>query len=159
MEFLKPARPPKAAKKDEKRLIVVLEQASLETVKLGKGKEGHYQLLNCDDHQHILKKNNRDLSESRPDISHQCLLALLDSPLNKAGKLQVYIHTTKNVLIEVNPHVRIPRTFKRFCGLMVQLLHKLSIRAVNGPDKLLKVIANPITDHLPPNSIKISIID
>jgi hypothetical protein len=40
---------------------------------------------------------------------------------------------------QVNPKVRIPRTFKRFCGLMVQLLQKLSIRATNGPDKLLKV--------------------
>ena len=48
----------------------------------------------------------------------QCLLTLLDSPLNKAGLLQVYIHTAKGVLIEVNPHVRIPRTFKRFSGLM-----------------------------------------
>lgn len=161
MELLQPQKPPKVPKslKDktsQQRLIVVLEQASLETVKLGKGKEGHYQLLNCDDHHHILKKHGRDLSESRPDISHQCLLALLDSPLSKAGKLQVYIHTTQNQLIEVNPHVRIPRTFKRFCGLMVQLLHKLSIRAVNGPEKLLKVIANPITDHLPPNCRKIS---
>ena len=45
----------------------------------------------------------------------------------------------KNVLIQVNPQIRIPRTFKRFCGLMVQLLQKLSIRATNGPDKLLKV--------------------
>ncbi|KAJ2997110.1 Ribosomal RNA small subunit methyltransferase mra1 [Globomyces sp. JEL0801] len=161
MDLLKEQKAPKipktkTEKANTKRLIVVLQQASLETVKLGKGKEGHYALLNCDDHHHILKKNNRDLSDSRPDITHQCLLALLDSPLNKAGKLQVYIHTTKNVLIEVNPQVRIPRTFKRFCGLMVQLLHKLSIRAVNGPDKLLKVIANPITDHLPPNCRKIS---
>jgi rRNA small subunit pseudouridine methyltransferase Nep1 len=48
-------------------------------------------------------------------------MQLLDSPLNKAGLLQVYIHTAKNVLIEVNPHVRIPRTFKRFCGLMGKL--------------------------------------
>ncbi len=39
----------------------------------------------------------------------------------------------------MNPQVRLPRTFKRFCGLMVQLLQKLSIRATNGPDKLLKV--------------------
>ena len=70
----------------------------------------------------------------------QCLLTLLDSPLNKAGFLQVYIHTAKGVLIEVNPSVRIPRTFKRFSGLMVQLLHKLFIRGVNGPEKLLKVI-------------------
>jgi hypothetical protein len=38
--------------------------------------------------------------------------------LNKAGLLQVYIHTAKGVLIEVNPSVRIPRTFKRFSGLM-----------------------------------------
>jgi rRNA small subunit pseudouridine methyltransferase Nep1 len=160
MELLQPQKPPKVPKslqeKSSQRLIVVLEQASLETVKLGKGKEGHYQLLNCDDHHHILKKHGRDLSESRPDISHQCLLALLDSPLSKAGKLQVYVHTTQNQLIEVNPHVRIPRTFKRFCGLMVQLLHKLSIRAVNGPEKLLKIISNPITDHLPPNCRKIS---
>ncbi|KAI9011198.1 Ribosomal RNA small subunit methyltransferase mra1 [Gaertneriomyces sp. JEL0708] len=147
---------PAKEKSTQKRLIVVLQQASLETVKLGKGKEGHYALLNCDDHHHLLKKYNKDISESRPDITHQCLLTLLDSPLNKAGLLQVYIHTTKNVLIEVNPHVRIPRTFKRFCGLMVQLLHKLSIRSVNGPEKLLKVIKNPITDHLPPNCRKIT---
>ena len=55
---------------------------------------------------------------------HQCLMQLLDSPLNKAGLLQVYIHTARNVLIEVNPHVRIPRTFKRFCGLMGELSQK-----------------------------------
>ena len=51
----------------------------------------------------------------------------------------LYIRTHKNMLIYVNPKVRIPRTFKRFSGLMVQLLQKLSIRATNGPDKLLKV--------------------
>ena len=40
--------------------------------------------------------------------------------------------------------------------LLVQLLHKLSIRGVNGPEKLLKVVKNPIIDHLPPNTIKLS---
>lgn len=50
--------------------------------------------------------------------SSQSLLMLMDSPLNRAGLLQVYIHTEKNVLIEVNPQTRIPRTFDRFCGLM-----------------------------------------
>jgi len=38
----------------------------------------------------------------------------------------------------------------------VQLLHKLSIRGVNGPEKLLKVIKNPVIDHLPPDTIKLS---
>lgn len=38
---------------------------------------------------------------------------------------------------------------------LVQLLHKLSIRATNGPEKLFKVIKNPITDHLPSDCRKI----
>jgi rRNA small subunit pseudouridine methyltransferase Nep1 len=62
----------------------------------------------------------------------------------------VYIHTHKGILIEVNPQTRMPRTFDRFAGLMVQLLHKLSIRSqdtVQGGIKLLKAIENPITDH------------
>jgi rRNA small subunit pseudouridine methyltransferase Nep1 len=37
----------------------------------------------------------------------------------------------------------------------VQLLHKLSIRSINGPEKLLKVIKNPITDYLPIKCTKI----
>lgn len=77
--------------------------------------------------------------------------------MNKAGKLQIYIHTARGVLIEVSPTVRIPRTFKRFAGLMVQLLHRLSIRSTNSQEKLLKVIKNPITDHLPPNCHKVTL--
>lgn len=153
---LVPIQPTIASKEGRRHLIVVLEKASLEIYKVGGSKEGRYSLLNCDDHQGILKKMNRDISEARPDICHQCLLTLLDSPLNKAGLLQVYIHTTKNVLIEVNPKIRIPRTFKRFSGLIVQLLHKHSIRSVDGKEKLLKVIKNPIIDHLPPNCKKIT---
>ena len=40
---------------------------------------------------------------------------------------------------------------------MVQLLHKLSIRSINSPEKLLKVIKNPITDHLPPNCRRVTL--
>lgn len=163
-----------ADKENTPRLIVVLEQACLETYKVSTGsasrgpagggggrnsKDGgdKYALLNCDDHQRVLAKMGRDIAEARPDITHQCLLTLLDSPLNKAGLLQVYIHTAKGVLIEVNPHVRIPRTFKRFSGLMVQLLHKLSIRSMGGSEKLLRVIKNPVTDHFPANTHKITL--
>lgn len=137
------------------RVVVVLDMAPLEIVRVGKSKDSRYHLLNCDDHQGILKKNARPISEYRPDITHQCLLTLLDSPLNKSGKLQVYLRTQKGVLIEINPQTRIPRTFARFSGLMVQLLHKLSIRAVGSTEKLLNVIKNPITDHLPTKTIRI----
>jgi len=157
--------PKGGANSSQRRLYVILEHACLEAYRVSSGgrskngKDGDvkYALLNCDDHQGILAKTGRDIADARPDITHQCLLTLLDSPLNKAGLLQVYIHTAKGVLIEVNPHVRIPRTFKRFSGLMVQLLHKLSIRGVNGPEKLLKVIKNPVTDHLPANTIKLTL--
>jgi rRNA small subunit pseudouridine methyltransferase Nep1 len=81
-------RPPKtkAQKENKKRLIIVIEGATIEVVKAGKD----YQLLNCDDHRHIIRKLGRDIADCRPDITHQILLALLDSPLNKAGMLQVF---------------------------------------------------------------------
>lgn len=157
---LVPEQPAILSSKDKttQRLIVVLAQACLETHKTNAGgPNDKYALLNCDDHQGLLRKMGRDIAEARPDITHQCLLTLLDSPINKAGKLQVYIQTARGVLIEINPSVRIPRTFKRFSGLMVQLLHKLSIRSVNSEEKLLKVIKNPITDHLPTKCRKITL--
>ena len=70
-------------KSQKKRLIVILEQAALETVKTGSGKTkskgaqgttsgtASYQLLICDDHQQILKKHGREVADLRPDISHQ----------------------------------------------------------------------------------------
>ena len=124
--------------------VFVLEKATLETAKIGKG----YALLNCDDHANFIKRHGKQPTDFRPDICHQALLTILDSPLNKAGKIAaVYVNTQKNVLIKISPHTRIPRTFKRFCGLIVQLLQKLSVRASNGPDKLLRVVKQPVTKY------------
>jgi len=150
-ELAKEAAAPKVAKQEEKRLIIVLEGAHLESCKTGK----EFSLLNIDEHRGLLSRNGRDFSSARPDITHQSLLMLFDSPLNRAGLLQVFIRTANNVLIEINPATRIPRTFKRFAGLMVQLLHKYHITAADSSVKLIKVIKNPITDHLPPGCRKI----
>jgi rRNA small subunit pseudouridine methyltransferase Nep1 len=105
----------------------------------------------------LSRLQHRFLTFSLSGALQQCLLTLLDSPINKAGKLQVYIQSAKGVLIEVNPTVRIPRTFKRFAGLMVQLLHKLSIRSTSSSEKLLKVVKNPVTQYLPPNCRKVTL--
>ena len=72
---------------------------------------------------------------------------------NNTAFFQVYIRTANNVLIEINPATRIPRTFKRFAGLMVQLLHKYSITASESSVKLMKVIKNPLSDHLPAGNL------
>ena len=67
-EFRPPKMPRTLAEKDSaKRLIVILENASLETVKVGAA----FQLLNSTDHAHILKKHGRDTINIRPDITHQ----------------------------------------------------------------------------------------
>ncbi|XP_050226259.1 uncharacterized protein LOC126676155 [Mercurialis annua] len=133
-------------------VIFVLENASLEVAKVGKT----YQILNSDDHANFLRKNKKNPADYRPDIVYQALLSILDSPLNKAGMLQtVYVKTDKGVLFEVKRHVRIPRTYKRFAGIMLQLLQKLSITAVGKREKLLRVIKNPVTQYLPVNSRKI----
>ena len=113
-----------------KRVIIVLDKACLEPVK---SKSGKFELLNCDDHLALHKRLGKDPADSRPDIAHQCLLSLLDSPLNKAGLLTVILRTETGVLVEIDPSIRIPRTFKRFAGLMVQLLHKVCRPRPRGP--------------------------
>ncbi|KAG8475185.1 hypothetical protein CXB51_031774 [Gossypium anomalum] len=140
---------PSDKKNNKNGVIFVLEKASLEVAKVGKS----FQLLNSDDHANFLRKNNKNPADYRPDITHQALLSILDSPVNKAGRLQaVYVRTEKGVLFEVKPHVRIPRTYKRFS---VQLLQKLNITAVGKREKLLRVIKNPVTNYFPVNSRKI----
>ena len=66
--------------RDTQRLIVVLSNATLETYKANTfGRHGprdeKYSLLNSDEHIGIMRKMGRDISEARPDITHQvCLL-------------------------------------------------------------------------------------
>lgn len=73
-------QPIPASDKDSKRLIVVLANASLETYKashssgpgrMGVQREEKYSLLNSDEHIGIMRKMNRDISDARPDITHQ----------------------------------------------------------------------------------------
>jgi len=152
----------------KKRLIVVLEGAQLEVVKvfiifLNITREyksyiyikrpkvnDKFELLNCDDHVDILRQSQRDPATVRPDITLQTLTMLYDSPLHRAGYLQVFVHTEKDVLIEVNQETLIPRTFKGFAPLIVKLLNEGEVRSKEDPSlKLLSVIKNPISDHLP----------
>ena len=138
----------------EAELYIVLEGATLKTATIGK----EVTLLNSDEHQtYIRKKLNQDPAQYRPDICHFALLTLLDSPLAKSGKLRVFVRTSENVLIAVDPSTKIPRTYRRFAMLFAQLLTKLKIRAVNSSKILLRTIKNPVTDHVPTNTKFISI--
>ncbi|KAK6589943.1 hypothetical protein RS030_192990 [Cryptosporidium xiaoi] len=147
--------------KNEQKLLVVLDQACLE---LFEKKNKSLELLSGIDHPrnrleeyHSSCKQNTFSKEElllniRPDIVHQCLLALLDSPLNKSGKLLVYIRTTGNILIEINPQITIPRSFKEFSILMVNLLVKRKVIATEENIVLMQIIKNDLEKILPAGS-------
>jgi len=71
--------PLSSSDKDTKRLIVVLANASLETYKAAQSgsnrkpapRDDKYSLLNSDEHIGVMRKMNRDISDARPDITHQ----------------------------------------------------------------------------------------
>ena len=79
--------------KDTQRLIVVLSNASLETYRAahggrtGGGREEKYSLLNSDEHIGVMRKMNRDISDARPDITHQVNTCVTSSPHGLVSKL------------------------------------------------------------------------
>lgn len=104
--------PVSAQDKDSKRLIVVLSNASLETYRsshggggsggpgrAANGREEKYSLLNSDEHIGIMRKMNRDISEARPDITHQvCPHRLRRYTLISFFFFFIYVQTGSNGL-------------------------------------------------------------
>lgn len=93
------------------------------------------QLLDTALHHSAMKDLNNNEKRGRPDILHVSLLNALDSPLNKAAKLRIIIHTTRNKIFEFNPEIRITRNYNRFKGLMSKLLIDGEIKT--GENKLI----------------------
>lgn len=145
----KSVRLPRSAEEKEqwKRVIIILEHCPLQTIQTDKG----FELLS-DRHRSYHAKRKQDPADWRPDVVHQCLLHLQDSALNRAGMLEVFIRTQKQVCIAVDPRLRVPRNMRLFEKMMVSLLFKLKVRASTGYLSLLRVVKNPITDHIPPHT-------
>jgi rRNA small subunit pseudouridine methyltransferase Nep1 len=57
----------------------------------------------------------------RPDIVHNTLLQVLETPLNWENSLNVIVHTQDGNLISINPKIRLPKNYTRFVGLIEQL--------------------------------------
>jgi rRNA small subunit pseudouridine methyltransferase Nep1 len=63
----------------------------------------------------------------RPDIVHNTLLQILETPLNWEGQLRVFVHTQDDLVIWVNPLVRLPKNYTRFVGLIEQLFQERQV--------------------------------
>ncbi|KAG4388180.1 hypothetical protein GLYMA_09G120101v4 [Glycine max] len=65
-----------------------------------------------------------DNASLKKGLVKKALRCILDSPLNKAGMVgAIYVKMDQRGVFEVKPHVRIPRTCNRFCGV-IKLLQK-----------------------------------
>lgn len=100
-------------------------------------------------------------NEVRPDIVHNSLLMLLDSPLCKSGCLtDILILNSDGKLIRVNPKFRVPRSFKVFSKVFSEFLS-----SPNGelrlPDEentvLINLLNNSIEDYLSSSEIVVGL--
>ncbi|BFG19805.1 hypothetical protein CerSpe_060790 [Prunus speciosa] len=131
------------------RAIFVVENASLTKGFVRK----RWKILDSEEDADFLLKQKKDLNDFRPGRVYEALRAILDSKLNKAGMVgAVYVKTDQGVLFEIKPHVRIPRTCKRFCGVILELLGHKCIRDKETNEILMRVVEEPVTRHLPVNS-------
>ncbi len=116
-------------------LRVILAEAEVELIPqeiLGHGAvEAHARNLNRAATSMLLDQNHHHAAmrrlpnkerRGRPDIVHTTLLHLLESPLCRAGGLQVCIHTRHRELIRIRPETRLPRGEARFQGVMARVL-------------------------------------
>jgi rRNA small subunit pseudouridine methyltransferase Nep1 len=69
----------------------------------------------------------------RPDIIHNTLLQVLETPLNWEGHLRTFVHTQDDYVISINPKVRLPKNYARFVGLVEQLFAEGQVPSKGEP--------------------------
>jgi rRNA small subunit pseudouridine methyltransferase Nep1 len=79
----------------------------------------------------MLKLRNAN-KRGRPDIVHLALMEALGTPLFMKGMLRVYVHTVNDKLIAIADNLRIPKSYFRFEGLMVNLFRDRVVKSDQG---------------------------
>lgn len=109
-------------------------------------------------HYSAMKEKNIDSiwKRGRPDIIHICLLSILSTPLFLKNLVDVYVHTIDNKVIFLGEQVRIPKSYRRFEGLMIKLYKEKEIiyDKKDSNKYLLKIEKNMTFDSLVDKVIK-----
>jgi len=139
--------------KKDKKLFLIMAESEIELIPeelhhysvvkkyaQSRGKKPSRLLLDSSFHHRAMRLAELpDLQRrGRPDILHTCLLFALDSPLNKKGHLQIYVHTREDKVIWINPVERLPKNYIRFCALIEQLYEEGVISTKKG-EELLRI--------------------
>ncbi|MEM1944619.1 MAG: 16S rRNA methyltransferase [Nitrososphaerota archaeon] len=107
------------------------------------GKAPREILLDRSYHHWAMGRLRDSMKRGRPDIIHLTLLEILGSPLNLAGKLKVWISTYDDRVIELVAHVRLPRVYERFKGLVEKLYAAGEVTTSEG-ERIMAVRSMPL---------------
>ena len=113
-----------------------------------KGKRPENIILDDSLHHRSMSSLEKRDKRGRPDIVHQCLLALLDSDLRD---FEIFVHTVDEKIIWINRETRLPRNYNRFIGLMEDLFDRGKIEA--SGKLLLEVRDLPLLKILTTNTV------
>jgi rRNA small subunit pseudouridine methyltransferase Nep1 len=127
-------------------LNLVIAETALETIPLeifrhsslkkirDSGKKPTQILLDRTFHHFAILSSNlkQDYKRARPDILHIILLNVLATPLFKNNQLKVFVHTINNQVIKIGDNLRIPKSYSRYEGLILDLFKNKKIKSQNG---------------------------
>ena len=107
-------------------------------------------LLDRSFHHTAMLKLKESEKRGRPDLVHGSLLSVTGTPLYLEGRVRVFVHTYGDVVVEIAPRTRIPKSYLRFRGLMEKALRGQGDRLVKArpsrlPDLVKKTIQPDIT--------------
>ncbi len=90
----------------------------------------------------------------RPDIIHNTLLQILETPLNWEKHLRVFVHTQENRVISIDPKVRLPKNYVRFVGLIEQLFGQKRVPREGEPLlRLERISLRELVRKLSPSNV------
>ncbi|MCC2649258.1 MAG: putative ribosome biosis protein [Nitrososphaeraceae archaeon] len=90
----------------------------------------------------------------RPDIIHFALMEALSTPLFLKGMLKVYIHTVTDKAILIGDNLRIPKSYFRFEGIMMNLFKEKVIKSADGNNILLELHDNITFEEFIKNGVR-----
>jgi len=87
-----------------------------------RGREPGSILLDRSTHHEAMLRLKDGPKRGRPDLVHSSILAVTGSPLYLEGRVALYVHTSGDIVLEIEERTRVPKSYNRFRGLVEKAL-------------------------------------
>lgn len=124
----------------------IIRHAAVRNHAQRRGLKASETLLDRSYHHAAMMKLDDANKRGRPDIVHFALMEALGTPLFLKGMLRVYVHTINDKLITTADNLRIPKSYFRFEGLMVNLFRDMVVKS--DQSEVLMEVSDGTLAHL-----------